>query len=263
MSPYSTPPRPQHLAERTIAEALRSFALPLGCPVGYLERPRALTVERMDAAPVVHTFARNDVAVVSLPSADLELDPADVQELIALTQLEAAPGSVVELRSARLTVGAHPATVAIIDEQTIEPQPFIAAAIVYEPTAEALDQLRFDVSPDEWMSAAELQSTARGEGIMRVGAMSGGVLVALATVEPGEGRLARIRVLVSPTSRRRGLGRLVLHALVKRVLQQGMLPYARLAANDLRARALARAVGFVSFARALTLEISALRTSAV
>ena len=77
-----------------------------------------------------------------------------------------------------------------------------------------------------------------------------------ATVEAPEGRLARVRVLVSPRHRRMGYGRAVVHALVRHVLHQGFIPVVRLAVGDLAARALASAVGFVSFARALTLHVT-------
>ena len=84
----------------------------------------------------------------------------------------------------------------------------------------------------------------------------GGVLVALATVDAPQGRLARVRVLVSPRHRRMGYGRAVLHALVRHVLSQGFIPFVRLAVGDLAARTLASTVGFVAFARALTLYVT-------
>jgi hypothetical protein len=48
----------------------------------------------------------------------------------------------------------------------------------------------------------------------------------------------------------------VLHALARHVLSQGFIPFVRLTVGDLAARALASTVGFVSFARALTLHVT-------
>ena len=123
--------------------------------------------------------------------------------------------------------------------------------LVYDPRRDVLDMLRHDVSADEWN-----QGGGNLDSPHRVGALQGGVLVALATVDAPQGRLARIRVLVSPRHRRMGYGRVVLHALVRHVLSQGFIPVVRLAVGDLAARALASAVGFVSFARALTLHVT-------
>jgi predicted GNAT family acetyltransferase len=243
------------LTERSVAEALRSCAMPLGCPVGYLERHRVATVERLcDEAAVVRTFVRDSVGLVSVPCEDefeLGLDPADVQELISLTRLEAAPGSVIALRSARLTVSDDPAAVQLLDERTIAPSPAVAGALVYDPRRDVLDMLRHDVSPWEWQQAGGATAS-----LHRVGAMQGGVLVALASVDAPQGRLARVRVLVAPRHRRMGYGGAVLHTLAQHVLAQGFIPSVRLAVGDLAARTLAGAVGFVSFARALTLHVT-------
>ena len=87
---------------------------------------------------------------------------------------------------------------------------------VIDPQPAVLDMLRAEVAPTEWREGG-------GDitGTRRIGALSGGVLVALATVEPPMGRLARIRVIVSPSYRRRGLGRLVLLALARKALNEG------------------------------------------
>ena len=243
------------LADRSVAEALRSCAMSLGCPVGYLERHRVATVERLVADQrVVRTFVRHGVGLVSVPckeEIDLGLAPADVEELISLTRLEASPGSVVALRTARLTVTEAPAAIELLDECTLSPEPRVAGMLVYDPRRDVLDMLRYDVSPDEWSEGGGNLDSPH-----RVGALQGGVLVALATVEAPEGRLARVRVLVSPRHRRMGYGRAVVHALVRHVLRQGLLPIVRLAVGDLAARALASAVGFASFARALTLHVT-------
>lgn len=243
------------LAERSVADALRSCAMPLGCPVGFLERHRVATVERLcDPEPVVRTFVRDVVGLVSVPCEDdvgLGLDPAEVQELIALTRLEVAPGSVIELRSARLTVGDDPAAVELLDECTIAPSPRVAGMLVYDPRRDVLDMLRSDVSAQEWSEGG-----GNIVSLHRVGALQGGVLVALATVDAPQGRLARVRVLVSPRHRGMGYGRAVLHALVRHVLSQGLIPFVRVAVGDLAARTLAGTVGFVSFARALTLHVT-------
>ncbi len=243
------------LADRSVADALRSCAIPMGCPVGFLERHRVATVERMcDDEPVVRTFVRDAVGVVSVPceeEVDLGLDPAEVEELLSLTRLEAAPGSVIELRSARLTVSDDPAAVELLDESTLAPSPRVTGMLVYDPRRDVLDMLRHDVTSRDWNDGG-----GNVESPHRVGALQGGVLVALATVDAPRGRLARVRVLVSPKHRRMGYGRVVLHALARHVLNQGFTPFARLAVGDLAARALATTVGFVSFARSLTLHVT-------
>lgn len=249
------------LAARSVADALRSCALPLGCPVGFLEQHRVATVERRcDHEPVVRTFVRDVVGLVSVPcevNVGLGLDPAEVQELIALTRLEAAPGSVIELPSARLTVSDDPAAVELLDECTLAPSPKVAVMLVYDPRRDVRDMLRHDVSPQEWHDGG-----GNFDSPHRVGALQGGVLVAMASVDAPQGRLARVRVVVSPSVRRRGYGRAVLHALVRHVLSQGFIPFVRLAVGDLAARALASTVGFVGFAQALTLHVGHVEAAA-
>ena len=242
------------LAHRSVADALRSYAMSLGCPVGYLERQHVATVERQgDEQQVVRTFVRDGVGLVSVLSGaeELGLKPAEVEALLSLTRREASPGSVIALRTARLTVSDDPAAVALLDEPTLSPAPKVAGMLVYDPSRFVLDMLRHDVSPDAWNEGG-----GRLDSPHRVGALQGGVLVALATVEAPEGLLARVRVLVSPRHRRMGYGHAVVHALVRHVLSQGLLPVVRLAVRDHAARALARTVGFVSFAHSLTLHVT-------
>jgi len=241
------------LAHRSVADALRSYAMSLGCPVGYLERQHVATVERQgDEHQVVRTFVRDGVGLVSVLSGaeELGLKPAEVEALLSLTRREASPGSVIALRTARLTVSDDPAAVALLDEPTLSPAPKVAGMLVYDPSRFVLDMLRHDVSPDAWNEGG-----GRLDSPHRVGALQGGVLVALATVEAPEGLLARVRVLVSPRHRRMGYGHAVVHALVRHVLSQGLLPVVRLAVGDHAARALASTVGFASFAQALTLHV--------
>ena len=241
------------LAHRSVADALRSYAMSLGCPVGYLERQHVATVERQgDEQQVVRTFVRDGVGLVSVLSGaeELGLKPAEVEALLSLTRREASPGSVIALRTARLTVSDDPAAVALLDEPTLSPAPKVAGMLVYDPSRFVLDMLRHDVSPDAWNEGG-----GRLDSPHRVGALQGGVLVALATVEAPEGLLARVRVLVSPRHRRMGYGHAVVHALVRHVLSQGLLPVVRLAVGDHAARALASTVGFASFAQALTLHV--------
>jgi GNAT superfamily N-acetyltransferase len=149
-----------------------------------------------------------------------------------------------------LTVSDDPAAVELLDESTLSPAPNVAGMLVYDPSRFVLDMLRHDVSPDAWNEGG-----GRLDSPHRVGALQGGVLVALATVEAPDGLLARVRVLVSPRHRRMGYGHAVVHTLVRHVLSQGLLPVVRLAVGDHAARALASTVGFVSFAQALTLHV--------
>ncbi len=79
--------------------------------------------------------------------------------------------------------------------------------------------------------------------------------MALATADEPIGRLTRLRVIVAPSHRRRGLGVTVLQSLSHRLIVEGLLPLARLTVHDVAARALAGAVGFVHFARSLTLRV--------
>lgn len=136
---------------------------------------------------------------------------------------------------------------AMVDDQTLADEPQANAVLVYGPAPALLETLRVDVSPDEWRTFAEADDEG---GRFRVGALRGGVLVALATASRPQGSLSRLRVLVSPAFRQIGLGHLVLHRAVQRVLSDGLLPYATLISTDLGARALARAVGFVNVSRA-------------
>ena len=138
--------------------------------------------------------------------------------------------------------------IVMADERTLTAAPSARAMLVYEPAAMLLDMMRFDVRREAWAEYAT-------GGDRHVGAMRGGVLVALATADRAEGRLSRIRVLVTPNFRQKGIGHLVLHRAVQLLLHDGLLPYARMAAMDLGARALARAAGFVSVTRNLTMPL--------
>ncbi|AMW04229.1 GNAT family N-acetyltransferase [Gemmatimonas phototrophica] len=142
--------------------------------------------------------------------------------------------------------------IALVDERTLTAEPPPMAMLVYAPAPMLMDTLRFDVSQEEWRPFARAHDEAAG-AVLRVGAMRGGVLVALASAERPQGRLSRLRVLVSPTFRHIGLGHLVLHRAARALLYDGLLPYARLATTDFGARALARAVGFVNITRSLGL----------
>lgn len=135
---------------------------------------------------------------------------------------------------------------AMVDDQTLTGEPGANAVLVYGPAPSLLDTLRFDVSAEEWRAIADSPSERELRHQMRVGALRGGVLVALATASQPLGRLSRLRVLVNPAFRQLGLGHLVLHRAVQQVLREGLLPYATLVSTDLGARALARAVGFVN-----------------
>jgi GNAT superfamily N-acetyltransferase len=139
---------------------------------------------------------------------------------------------------------------AMVDDQTITSEPGASAVLVYGPAPMLLDTLRFDVSAEEWQAIAGVNNTGDVRDQLRVGALRGGVLVALATAAYPLGRLSRLRVLVNPAFRQVGLGHLVLHRAVQHVLRDGLLPYATLVSTDLGARALARAVGFVNVSRA-------------
>lgn len=154
------------------------------------------------------------------------------------------------LRHAPIPSGSDTGDVlAMVDEQTLTREPATTAVLVYGPASALLDTLRFDVSAAEWQAFANA-SESDVQQRLRVGAIRGGVLVALATASVPQGRLSRLRVLVSPAFRQIGLGHLVLHRAVQRVLHDGLLPYATLVSTDLGARALARAVGFVNLSPA-------------
>ena len=154
------------------------------------------------------------------------------------------------LRHAPIPSGSDTGDVlAMVDEQTLTREPATTAVLVYGPASALLDTLRFDVSAAEWQAFANA-SESDVQQRLRVGAIRGGVLVALATASVPQGRLSRLRLLVSPAFRQIGLGHLVLHRAVQRVLHDGLLPYATLVSTDLGARALARAVGFVNLSPA-------------
>lgn len=147
---------------------------------------------------------------------------------------------------------------AMVDDQTLTGEPSANAVLVYGPASQLLDTLRFDVTPEEWQAIAGGATQADVRDQLRVGALRGGVLVALATAALPQGRLSRLRVLVNPAFRQLGLGHLVLHRAVRHLLREGLLPYATLVSTDLGARALARAVGFVNVSRAFGTLVPAL-----
>ena len=245
------------LAPRSVSDALRSWALLLDCPVGYLEVQRVDWHERDSSdAPFVMTFVRGTVGLVSLPNADsrdFDLQSDELRSLLDMTRAETHVGETVQLRDARLEVENEPAALAVADHQTLTVEPRVAASLVYDPRPAVMDMLRHEVSPQDWQDGGGAHESPH-----RVGAMSGGVLVAVASVTRPVGHMARIRVVVAPTHRRRGFGRLVLRALARHVIDQGMIPFCRLAGNDIAARALASAVGFVAFAHSLTLRVTSI-----
>ena len=237
---------------RTVADGLRSLALALGCPVGFLETPGVKHHPRRgESDGLVRTFARGDVGIVSVPSGTeghVPFQSDEITELLELTRSDVEPGAMLTFREARLIVSDEPAAVAILDEGTLRPRSGAATMLVYNPKQSVMDALRGTVSEREWREGG-----GDMEGVQRVGALAGGILVALATAEQPTGRLARVRVIVAPTHRRLGFGRVVLHETARRALGEGMLPYCRLPIGDVASRALADAVGFVAFAHALTM----------
>lgn len=259
MSDHATEFSSRMLAPRSIADVLRSCAAPLGVPVGYLEMQRVAAVSReAEDVPEVRTFARGAVALVSLPNMDeytLDLDEQAVQELIALTRNEATPGSVVVVNGVRLEIDEDPAALLVADAGTIDTtRRFPPAALVYDPRETVLDMLRNDVSREDWVKGGGDITSPH-----RVGALAGGALVALASVETPLHHTARLRVVVARGQRRRGLGRLVLSTLATNVVRQGLIPHVRLAHVDAAAHGLSASVGFVPFARTLTLRVSTVR----
>ena len=245
-------------AERSISDALRSLSIQMGCPVGYLQTQRVESHERADESPLLLTFARGAVGLVSLPSADacdhafsLDFDPDELSDLIAMTRAETVGGVLVQLGDTTLVVDDEPASLLIVDHETLSHAFPSTAALVYDPRPTVLDMLQHEVSTVDWQKGG-----GGMEAPHRVGLLVGGVLVALASVTQPIGHLARIRVIVAPTHRSRGLGRVVLQALARHVIDQGLLPFCRLAMNDLGARAMTSAVGFAQFARTLTLRVS-------
>ena len=257
MSDLSIDAKSVMLAKRSVADVLRSWAVPLGCPVSYLERQGVVSVERdVDEEREVRIFTRGDLAVVSMPSADardFDLGNNEINELVELTRRGAEPGAVVIMRGTMLVIGDEPASVAVLDYNTFRAAINPARAVIaYDPRPDVMDMLRHKVSAVDWEKGGGLFVSPH-----RVGALAGGVLVALASVSTADGHLARVRVVVAPNFRRRGLGGLVLQKLAKHVLVEGLLPVARIATTDIAAQTLADATGFVHFARALTMRITA------
>ncbi len=248
------------LANRSVNDALRSWAELLHCPLGYLESPRVACVEREttdDAeAAIVMTFTRDAVGLVSLPSGDarhFDLDANELQELIAMTRAESKPGALVQMHDATFVVDDEPVSLAVADAGTLMPERAIDASVVYDPNPVVLDMLRHQLTTAEW----ELGGGAN-DSPHRIGVLAGGVLVALASVARPVGHLARIRVVVAPGYRRRGYGQMAVRRMAQHVLNQGLLPFCRVAVSDVSAWAMAGAVGFVSFARSLSMRLSTL-----
>lgn len=225
-----------------------------GCPVAYLESPRVRRhLRRPSADDAIHTFSRGEVEIVSLPGGpDVALSIAwdDLDELLAITSRDADPASRIQIHNTAMDVLDEPAELAVVDEQTLQQRLHVPAAFVHNPSPAVLDMLRGAVSPSEWRAGGG-DATAKH----RIGALAGGVLVALATADEPIGRLTRLRVIVAPSHRRRGLGLTVLHALSHRLIVEGLLPFSRLTVQNAASRALAGAVGFVHFARSLTLRV--------
>ncbi len=154
----------------------------------------------------------------------------------------------------RLTVSEDPAPVSVLDARTLVRPPRVATLLVHNPRRSVLDMLRNDVSPWDWSTAVT------GTPVMhRVGALAGGVLVALALVEQPVGHIARMQVVVSESHRGRGFGRTVLHAAATHSLNAGLVPFCRVPTHDAAARALAHGAGFVSFAQSLTFRVASMR----
>lgn len=254
MDPTTESHRAPSLSDRSVADALRSYAIAFDCPVGYLEPPASRRQwRRRSGDDAIHTFTRGNVELVSLPPVQqpgLALDIDDLDDLLSLTRSPIDPAQHLDIRGARIELVDDPAQVALVDLDTLQRRPSAPVMLVYNPSPSVLDMLRGAVSPTEWRDGG-----GDSHDVQRVGALSGGVLVALATAQQPMGRLARLSVIVAPSHRRRGLGLTVLQSLAHRVLNDGLLPYCRLAMHNLAAHALASAVGFVAFARTLSMRI--------
>ena len=125
---------------RTVADGLRSLALSLGCPVGFLETPGVKHHPRRgETDGLVRTFARGDVGVVSVPSGTeghVPFQSEEITELVELTRSEIEPGAMRTFRAARLIVSDEPAAVVILDEGTLRPRSGAATMLVAMATAE-------------------------------------------------------------------------------------------------------------------------------
>ena len=144
-------------AERSISDALRSLSMEMGCPVGYLETQRVESHERADESPLLLTFARGAVGLVSLPSADacdhafsLDFDPDELSDLIAMTRAETVGGVLVQLGDTTLVVDDEPASLLIVDHETLSHAFRSTAALVYDPRPTVLDMLQHEVSTVDW-----------------------------------------------------------------------------------------------------------------
>lgn len=243
------------LDARSIGDALRSIAVPFGCPVGFLQTPRATVVTRTgDRNRVVHTFLRESVAMVSVPGeseGEVVLDETGRRELLELTYIDGVHGSIVEINGQQFEVAFDPPLMLVADNATLSTQVKPASvALAYDPPRTVCDMLQNDVSAHDWSTGGGTLPAAH-----RVGALAGGALVGMASMAEPEGRLAQIRVVVARSHRRRGVGRVVLHTLAQNALGRGLLPYCRLDDDDLAACSLIADVGFVRFARSLTFRL--------
>jgi GNAT superfamily N-acetyltransferase len=257
MDEQQVPNRDVSLAASSVTVALRAAAETLGCPVEHLDEPRVTTVTRPepDDRSIRTLFVATRVSCRCIGRRLSSMSSLqEIDALIGFTRREVPAGSIIEMSGARLLVGDDPASMAVVDELTLVQPRRVPAALVVDPKPAVLDMLRNVVLPHEWAAGG-----GNADGVRRIGALAGGTLVALASVESAQGRMARLHVIVAPEYRRRGFGRTVLFELVRMVLRDGSLPYARLALGDFAARALARTVGFVALARALTMHVIAVR----
>ena len=110
----------------------------------------------------------------------------EITVLVELTRSEIEPGAMLTFRAARLIVSDEPAAVVMLDEGTLRPRSGAATMLVYNPKPAVPDALRGTVSEREWIKGG-----GDMEGVQRVGALAGGILVAMATAEQPTGARRR------------------------------------------------------------------------
>jgi GNAT superfamily N-acetyltransferase len=192
--------------------------------------------------------------VVSLPANELALYRDAIAEWRAGVVLTSA--LIQAVFGERVAAILGPAFVGYTDSEWFPPVPSGKARPLIPGDRKAFDMLRTACSVQEWESGG---NDFRPSSM--IGVFESGGLAALASYELWGARIAHISIVSHPLLRGRGYAATAVSALIKIVLERGLVPQYRTLETNKPSMAVARGLGFVQYATSFAVRLSSLKPS--
>lgn len=198
-------------------------------------------------------FERGEVLVISVPP-ELEEDARATLSGWRLERL-ADPGAVAGALSVEIAEAVGPAVLAYADRRSFRPEPSLWVRRLSTADREALETLRASCRLNEWEhGGADLAADVLE--MPCAGWFEEGELLSLAHYVVWGGALAQIRVVTATGARGRRRGCGVVSAVTGLALAEGLVPQFRTLASNRPALALARALGYLPYARTVSVRFA-------